>query len=118
MTPYRAAGTVTSPPPAAEAYDPATYLPPRERDVLQAMVDGLTIREMARSWYVSEGTVKTHQANLYRRLGAHTGPQAVAEAFRRGILAVDPDLIAAAAILRQAAGLGYRLALVPLEESR
>jgi DNA-binding CsgD family transcriptional regulator len=104
VSPYRGGG--------AWAYDPAIYLPRRERDVLQAMASGAAVPEMARRWHVSVATVKTQQANLYRRLGAVTGPHAVAEAFRRGILAVDPDVTAAAALLAKASELGYRLAVV------
>lgn len=114
MTPYRAA-EVTSPPPAAEAYDPATWLPPHELAVLRAMADGYATPDIADRLHASFGTVKGWQQQLYRRLGVNTGPHAVAEAFRRGILG-DPDVAEAAAVLRQAAELGYRLAVVPWPE--
>jgi len=112
VTPHRAA-EVTAPAPTAEPYDPATWLPPQELDVLRGMADGLTTPDIAARLEVSHGTVRGWQQQLYRRLGVSTGPHAVAVAYQRGILAVDPGVTAAAALLRKAAELGFRLAVVP-----
>ncbi|HYY44241.1 MAG TPA: response regulator transcription factor [Actinomycetota bacterium] len=58
----------------------------RELSVLQSLSDGNTTREVAESMHVSEETVKTYLKQIYRKLGVHDRTEAVAEAFRRGIV--------------------------------
>ena len=45
-------------------------LTPREREVLQLVVEGRTNREIADLLYVSPKTVEKHRANLMAKLGA------------------------------------------------
>jgi DNA-binding CsgD family transcriptional regulator len=39
--------------------------------------------------FISEATVKSHMLHTYTKLGVNDRAAAVAEAFRRGLLAVD-----------------------------
>jgi DNA-binding NarL/FixJ family response regulator len=62
-------------------------LSPREREVLELLVDGLAISQIARRLYISESTAKTHVANIYEKLGAGNRAQAVMAAVRLGLVA-------------------------------
>ncbi len=61
-------------------------LSPREREVLDLLVDGLVISQIARRLYISESTAKTHVANIYDKLGAGNRAQAVMAAVRLGLV--------------------------------
>lgn len=53
---------------------------PREIDVLRALADGLSSKEMARSLGVAESTIKTHRINIYRKLNVATRSRAISAA--------------------------------------
>jgi DNA-binding NarL/FixJ family response regulator len=59
----------------------------RELEVLWAMCEGLTNAEIGQRLHVSEDTVKTHAKRMYNKLGARDRAQAVARAFRSGLVA-------------------------------
>lgn len=61
-------------------------LTPREREVLLAVSAGRSNRDIARTLYVSEGTVKTHMTNIFGKLNVRSRTAAVAAARQRGIL--------------------------------
>ena len=70
-------------------------LTPRERDVLEALRNHTTIKDIAVALHVSPNTAKTHLQSLYRKLSVHNREQAL----RRGHSAehhreVGPDPIA------------------------
>lgn len=54
----------------------AVSLTPRETEVLAALCDGQTNKEIARALKLSEPTIKLHVKTLYRRLGATNRTQA------------------------------------------
>lgn len=58
----------------------------REREVLAVLASGRTTSEAARDLFVSVGTVKSHTANIYRKLGAKNRAQAIARARELGLL--------------------------------
>jgi DNA-binding CsgD family transcriptional regulator len=58
----------------------------RERDVLQALASGKTNAEVADALFISVGTVKSHSANIYRKLEAKNRTEAVARARELGLL--------------------------------
>lgn len=58
----------------------------RELEVLQEISHGKSTREVAELIHVSEDTVKTYLKAVYRKLGVHDRTEAVAEAFRRGLV--------------------------------
>jgi two-component system, NarL family, response regulator LiaR len=67
--------------------DPLAGLTPRERDVLQCLVDGCGGAEIAVRLRVSTNTVRTHTQNLMAKLGVHSTLESVAVALRSGLRA-------------------------------
>lgn len=65
---------------------PAAALSDRELSVLKELTHGRTTREVAESLFISEETVKTHLKQIFRKLGVRDRTEAVAEAFRRGLV--------------------------------
>ena len=58
----------------------------REREILVRMAQGMSAPTIAGDLYLSTTTVKTHQHNLYAKLGVSDRAAAVAEAMRRGLI--------------------------------
>ena len=58
----------------------------REREVLAVLASGRTTSETARDLFVSVGTIKSHTANIYRKLGARNRAEAIARARELGLL--------------------------------
>jgi len=75
---------------AAEA-DSKPTLTPRETDVLLRLVEGDSVSAVARHLHLSESTVKTHVARVYRKLDAHNRTGAISAAFRRGLIKPTPE---------------------------
>jgi DNA-binding NarL/FixJ family response regulator len=68
--------------PAAQDYG----LTDREREILQHLVDGLTMRQIAQRLSVSYHTVDAHLRNIYEKLHVHTRSRAVAKALKERLL--------------------------------
>jgi DNA-binding NarL/FixJ family response regulator len=64
-------------------------LTPREREVLQALADGKSNREIADALFISVETQRTHMVNILNKLGAHSQLQALVVAVRNGIVTVE-----------------------------
>jgi DNA-binding NarL/FixJ family response regulator len=64
-------------------------LSPREREVLELLVDGLSIVQIAPKLYIAETTAKTHVSHIYGKLGATNRAQAVMAAVRWGLVGDD-----------------------------
>ena len=58
----------------------------RELEVLQELAHGNSTREVAEHIHVSEETVKTYLKQIFRKLQVRDRTEAVAEAFRRGLV--------------------------------
>lgn len=79
---------------AAAAAAPSVLLPepgglagltPRQCDVLRLLIEGKTNKLICRELELSESTVKTHLASIFRRLGASSRTQAVVAAAKLGL---------------------------------
>ncbi len=58
----------------------------REISVLQSLSNGLSTREVASHMHLSEETIKTYLKQVFRKLQVRDRTEAVAEAFRRGLI--------------------------------
>ncbi|GHC59660.1 response regulator [Streptomyces flavofungini] len=82
--------TALSPPVAsrvmAQMREPRPTLTARELDILKQLAQGMGNREIARTLFISEATVKTHLGRIYDKLGVDTRAGAVAVAKERRLL--------------------------------
>jgi len=67
-----------------------TRLTERELEILRLLAEGHRPAEVAQKLFVSIKTVKNHLTSIYSKLGVATGAQAVAEAFRLGLVSAPP----------------------------
>ena len=61
-------------------------LSPREKEVLNLLVDGLSKRQIADRLIVSFYTIDTHLKNIYEKLHVHTRSGVVAKALRERLI--------------------------------
>ncbi|MFH8990650.1 LuxR C-terminal-related transcriptional regulator [Streptomyces sp. NPDC017940] len=82
--------TALSPPVAsrvmARMREPQPTLTPRELEILARLAEGMGNREIARTLFISEATVKTHLGRMYEKLGVDTRAGAVAVAKEQRLL--------------------------------
>jgi len=67
---------------------PVTNLTEREMEILKLLAEGCRPGLVAEKLFVSVKTVKNHLTSVYAKLGVQTGAQAVAEAYRRGLVSL------------------------------
>lgn len=67
---------------------PAPRLTPREMEVLQHVAQGMNNREIAKSLFISENTVKNHVRNILEKLHLHSRMEAVVYAVREKLLEI------------------------------
>jgi len=81
-----AATRAPAPPAVAPSGDPGGVddLTPREADVLKLIAAGQSNREIARTLYVSEATVKTHVNRIFAKTGSRDRVQAMRYAYTHG----------------------------------
>lgn len=72
--------------PAAEETD---VLSEREMDVLQLLAKGLSNREIGRSLWIGETTVKTHVSHILHKLGQSDRTNAVLAAVKAGLVRLN-----------------------------
>jgi len=58
----------------------------RETEVVQRVVAGRTVRDIAGELHLSAHTVRNHLKSAYRKLGVHSQAEAAVHALRRGIV--------------------------------
>ena len=68
-----------------------TSLTERELEILKLLAEGHRPQAIAEELFVSIKTVKNHLTSVYAKLGVETGAQAVAEAYRRGLVALPME---------------------------
>jgi two-component system response regulator DesR len=71
---------------AAALAEGSSPLTPREADVLAHSADGATIAEIARTLYLSEGTVRNYLSSCIQKTGARNRAEALRVAQERGWL--------------------------------
>lgn len=65
-------GPIVNDPLAALDDDARASLSPREQEVLVALAEGASTRELADKLFISEHTVRNHLKAIYRKLGVHS----------------------------------------------
>jgi DNA-binding CsgD family transcriptional regulator len=64
----------------------STQVRPRERQIVEKILTGLTSKEIARQLGISPLTVRKHRQNVMARLGAHTTAELLSIAMACGIV--------------------------------
>ena len=72
-----------------EAQRVTEQLTPREREVLRALADGLSDKEIAERLHICTGTVRNHFMNIFNKLGVHSRLQALVFAVRHGLVEIS-----------------------------
>lgn len=67
----------------------ANRLTPRERDVLMALGEGLSDKQIADRLFISKDTVHTHMVNMMNKLDVESRMQALIFAVRSGLVVLD-----------------------------
>ena len=67
---------------------------PWERSVLQLLADGKAVNELAGRFRLSEPEIEVHLTTLFERLGVSNRAEAIAAAFRRGLLSAGSGPVA------------------------
>lgn len=75
----------SAPNPGSET-DRARLLTAREVEILRLLAAGNTSQDIANQLFISLSTVRTHTQNILRKLEIHSQIEAVAFAFRRGLI--------------------------------
>lgn len=74
----------------SQTTSPEDHLTPREREVVQLLVDGKTAKEVAAALKLSVKTVETHRSNVMRKLQIHSVSELVLYAVRNNIICAAP----------------------------
>lgn len=64
----------------------ASSLTPREHEILEGLVDGLSYKMIAARHYIAPDTVKNHIQGIYRKLHVNSKGEAISLALKRGIV--------------------------------
>jgi DNA-binding CsgD family transcriptional regulator len=70
--------------------DTAQQLTPRQREILQLLAEGRSVKEIAQILNISPRTVEFHKYNLISRLHLKNFPALVQFAIRHGITEAEP----------------------------
>ncbi len=65
---------------------PPEQLTPRELEVLQILAAGASTEDIAEELFIGIATVRSHVQSIIEKLGAHSKLEAVASAYRLGII--------------------------------
>lgn len=90
--------------PPASHTTPGYLLTPREREILQSVVDGLTNQQIARKHFISESAVRQHVSRIFDKMGVSGRAQAAAQAVFQRIVSVGWTAIPGAGRASEALG--------------
>src|SRR3954469_22993370 len=82
--------------PRATNVEPKWDLTPREVEIRRALAGGLSNKQMAQDFWLSDQTIKYHLTNIYRKLGVSSRTEAVRLAYEHGV--VENPVLRAAAV--------------------
>jgi DNA-binding NarL/FixJ family response regulator len=71
-----------------EAHQTVARLTPREKEVLQALADGLDSKEIAERLGISVVTERNHMARIIAKLEVHSRLQALVFALHNGVVSI------------------------------
>lgn len=74
---------------ASAVEDPLARLSPREREVLQLVVEGKSSAEIAEILFLSPATVDTYRSRLMQKLGLNDLPSLVKFAIQHGLISLE-----------------------------
>ncbi len=77
--------TRLSPDPAISPKDQPSE---REIDILEAMAEGYTSKEIAEKLFISENTVEAHRKSLFYKLGARNVANLIYKAIEKGYIKI------------------------------
>jgi DNA-binding NarL/FixJ family response regulator len=66
-----------------------SVLTPREREVLQLIAEGLTLKKIAATLCVSPKTIETHREQIMRKLNASSVAELTKYAVREGLTSLE-----------------------------
>lgn len=69
-----------------DSYDTLTK---REREILQLIAEGFSIRDIGQLLVISEKTVRVHRSNLMQKLDLHATADLTLYALRKGVISLD-----------------------------
>jgi DNA-binding NarL/FixJ family response regulator len=75
---------------ARQGRQPAVKLTPRQREVLQLVAEGRTMKEVASILNISARTVESHKYDMMESLGVQTNAELVQYAIKIGLVSVSP----------------------------
>ena len=77
---------------AVEAKSPLVNLSPREREILQLVVEGKSSSEIAEVMYLSTKTVETYRSRLMKKLGVRDITSLIKFAVQQGLTPLEPPV--------------------------
>ncbi|MFE0676924.1 AAA family ATPase [Streptomyces sp. NPDC058867] len=83
-------GRLTDRPSAAATADRPSPLTAREQDVLRLLARGRSNRQIGEELFISGKTASVHVSNILAKLGAASRGEAVAVAYREGLISAEP----------------------------
>ncbi len=70
-------------------FDRYRTLTRREREILQLIAEGYSVKDIAERLYISEKTARAHRSNLMQKLGLYNTAALTLYALRKGVISLD-----------------------------
>lgn len=68
---------------------PIHDLHPKQLQTVRLIADGYTTKEIAHKLSITEGTVESYKASMFRQFGLKTSPQLIDWAYQNGVLKIN-----------------------------